>query len=33
MVFLMTQNVAKVDRHVPALTHGVSFDTKFRESW
>ena len=30
MVFLMTQNVGKVDRHVPTLNDGVSYDTTCR---
>ena len=32
MVFFMTQNEQKVDRHVPELSDGVSYDTKCRES-
>ena len=30
MVFLMTQNVEKVDRHVRAQINGVSYDKKRR---
>ena len=32
MVFLMTQNIDKIDRHILALIDGVSYDTKCRES-
>ena len=32
MVFPMSQNVEKVDRHVPSLIDGVSYDTQCRES-
>ena len=32
MVFVMTQSVEKVDRHIPALFDGASYDTKCREN-